>query len=1126
MAISMEQVIEEAIALLAPLPSYFSSTTALVSVFNQLGYSLSATELAPIATDISQLSDDINALVELGEKFKVDREAGAAGLSELHELIKAIDRIMERLGQLPEKLPGINLAPSFFTDFLNLFLVDFLDHQRPGLRAFLEFIGVLEQVYLPAQPGVTEVGFNKIQFHWSRLTDFVQNPGQGAENLYGWGAANFSHEVFLLRLSSITDSLGFFSPVVEIAPEILTKYYPSGINAPYRPQAIEFPLYQDGILMIEEDAAIEIGLMGLPVDGKQVPTAEDVGIGIIPYSRGLVEGTLSISPELDLVFRGSADLAGGLVVALRPKSGLELNGDLNSVASNANFRIEFQRKPSPGQSTVVLLGEPDSSRLDAQQIFFGGGVEVRDMQPGAIIEGGIKQGRLLITMTEADGFLQQMLPKDGIHLDFDIAIGWSNTRKLHFRGGAGLEATLPINKELFGALKIDSVYLAILAKESDIRFAAAASVTLKLGPVTAAIQQIGLQATLTFPERGGNLGPVNLEIGFKPPNGVGLAIDAGVVVGSGFLEFDLAKKLYSGFVHLEIAEMLNVTAVGLITTQMPDGSPGFSLMVLIAVEFAPPVQLGYGFTLNGLGGFLGINRTAAVEVLRTGLRAGTLGSVLFPKDPVNNAARIVSDLAMVFPPAEGRFLFGPMAILGWGPNSLIKLELGLILELPEPVRLLILGRLRVLLPNEENAVVRLQLDSLGVIDFATGDVSLDAVLYDSEIKGFAITGEMALRANFGTTPGFTLAIGGFHPAFKAPAGFPSLERVAISLAAGDNPRLRLAAYMALTTNTVQFGSLLELYAKFGDFSLEGYMGFDALIQFDSFGIATSLGAMVAIKFGREVLFCIKLDMNLTGPTPWHAWGEARFQFLIFSVVIPFDVRVGEAEPPQLPAPVDIFPLVADALRESSNWATQLPRGEHPIVMFRKQPEGTPMLVHPLADLQVNQRVVPLDAEVTRFGSAMLDGGAQKFDLKIPNAEKTDYVDDWFAPAQLKEMSDDEKLAADSFVRMNSGIRFTVRGYDCGSATVEANMQYEEKTIIDMIDMSKFAGISISQTIEPQTMEIAVPYALKSDFLEQVAPMGAVGVGGLQQTGKAKYRVTPLEDTSKPAFRVRPRGDAL
>ena len=55
-----------------------------------------------------------------------------------------------------------------------------------------------------------------------------------------------------------------------------------------------------------------------------------------------------------------------------------------------------------------------------------------------------------------------------------------------------------------------------------------------------------------------------------------------------------------------------------------------------------------------------------IDRLRSGVRDGTLNSILFPQDVVANANRILSDLRQVFPPTAGRFIFGPMARLAWG----------------------------------------------------------------------------------------------------------------------------------------------------------------------------------------------------------------------------------------------------------------------------------------------------------------------------------------------------------------------------------------------------------------------------------------------------------------------------
>jgi hypothetical protein len=570
---------------------------------------------------------------------------------------------------------------------------------------------------------------------------------------------------------------------------------------------------------------------------------------------------------------------------------------------------------------------------------------------------------------------------------------------------------------------------------------------------------------------------------------------------------------------------------------MPDGSPGFSLLVLIAVRFTPPIQLGYGFTLNGIGGLLGINRTVDLESLRGGLRAGTLGSVLFPEDPIRNAPQIVSDLQAIFPPAPGRFLFGPMAILGWGTPTIITLELGLILELPAPVRLFILGRLRVLLPHEQAPVIRLQLDALGVIDFERGDVALDATLFDSQVAQYTVTGQMALRANFGSDPNFVLAVGGFNPRFQAPAGFPPLERVAISLATGDNPRLRLEAYFALTTNTIQFGAWLEVYAKAGPFSIEGTIGFDVLIQFDPFGFVADLGASIALKYNGRSVLSVGIVATLSGPRPWHAVGRAYYKFLIFSGTIKFDVRVGQRQPPPLPPPVQLRPLLIAALREAENWTTQVARDEHPLVSLRDLPATAETLVHPLADLRVSQRVLPLDREITRFGNTT-PADERRYTLGVVDPDGTvrttpeqgvETLDDFFAPAQFLEMSDDDKLAAPAFERMPAGVRFATREYACGPAVVETEIAYERRTLLapppattasraapsipvpiggkaPVVDPAPAEAVESAMTIIRKLGGQAAPrpFVTPARLVEQAAAVGAAGQAPLDQTGAARY----------------------
>src|SRR5439155_9966724 len=122
--------------------------------------------------------------------------------------------------------------------------------------------------------------------------------------------------------------------------------------------------------------------------------------------------------------------------------------------------------------------------------------------------------------------------------------------------------------------------------------------------------------------------------------------------------FDPEEEQYAGVLQLSF-KAIGITAIGLLTTRLPDPSgpagatkKGFSLLVIITIDL-PPIQLGYGFTLNGVGGLMGIHRRMVVEALRNGVRDGSVNAILFPQDVIARAPQIISQLRSIFPPAEG-----------------------------------------------------------------------------------------------------------------------------------------------------------------------------------------------------------------------------------------------------------------------------------------------------------------------------------------------------------------------------------------------------------------------------------------------------------------------------------------
>jgi hypothetical protein len=182
---------------------------------------------------------------------------------------------------------------------------------------------------------------------------------------------------------------------------------------------------------------------------------------------------------------------------------------------------------------------------------------------------------------ESDGFLAKLMPEDGINVDFDMVLGFSTTKGFYFGGSGGLEIQLPAHIQL-GPVEITSAMIALKPKDGAFPLELTATIKGDLSVLKATVENIGMKAIFTFPPDGkGNLGPVNLALGFRPPNGVGLALDAGIVKGGGYLFFDFDKGEYAGALELTFSEVISLKAIGIINTKMPDGSKGFSPLKII-----------------------------------------------------------------------------------------------------------------------------------------------------------------------------------------------------------------------------------------------------------------------------------------------------------------------------------------------------------------------------------------------------------------------------------------------------------------------------------------------------------------------------------------------------------------
>ncbi|HVH13576.1 MAG TPA: DUF6603 domain-containing protein, partial [Longimicrobium sp.] len=847
-----------------------------------------------------------------------------------------------------------------------------------------------------------------------------------------WGGA-FDFAGALGRMRRAAGALGLPARLGPPRHALLSRFYTPDNPALAGVRELRIPLMAGDL---GRDGYAETGIVVLPVPPRGQPGAPPAGLLVGPYAVGDVSGEVELGGAFVLRLRGGADAEAPVAMAVWPGA---VAGYASGDPVTLDLALEVEGAPN---RPWLIAGARDGSRAEVGRARFAVELSGPATAPELRLVLAAEEFSVLLDLAGGDSFVGSALGNGSAGVTADVAVVWSSRNGVSLQGRGDMRVQIPLEQSL-GFARLDSLTLGLEAGDSGLAATAGVTGQVKLGPMTATVQNVGVRlAARPAPPGEGTFGDLALDWGFKGPDGVGIRVDAGPVRGGGFLSHDEARGQYAGALELDF-EGIALKAVGLLSTRMPDGSPlvdrdggrTFSLLLVIAGEFTP-IQLGYGFTLNGVGGLVGLNRAVDVDVLRAGLRDRTLDAVLFPADPVGEAPRLLPALARAFPVRVGGYAVGPMARIGWGTPTLLTIDLGVVVQFPEPVRIVALGRLRLALPDERSALVRMNMDVLGVIDLKESTASVDATLYDSHVAGLPITGDMAMRASWGEKPGFALSAGGFHPAYRPPPGFPSLRRLAIALTNGDNPRVRLEAYLALTSNTVQTGARVEARASALGFTVEGWLAFDALIQLDPFGFMVNIGAAAALKRGRTTLMSVRLAVDLSGPSPWRARGEAHFSVLFISGTVRFDVRSGRAgaRPPR--TSVNVGMEVWRALQDPANWTAQLPASGGGMVTLRKV-EAAPgeLLAHPLGSLGFRQRVAPMGVRLEHWGNADVDG------VKTIRVERVTYGDgddplastrplrDAFAPAQFRTLSDQQKLSAPSFQQYEAGRALGLGGTD-------------------------------------------------------------------------------------------------
>ncbi|MVM41358.1 hypothetical protein GO730_32840 [Spirosoma sp. HMF3257] len=680
-----------------------------------------------------------------------------------------------------------------------------------------------------------------------------------------------------------------------------------------------------------------------------------------------------------------------------------------------------------------------------------------------------------------DGFIQKILPDGNLAINTSFSVGYSPRGGFYTEGlddRDGLFFQFKVGKMLFGALDIPTLYVGLrpsLKKDpatgqqdiDGLTLETSAMIKLDLGPFHMTVDRLGLGLTLTFPEDArGNLGGANLDLGLKPPSGIGFLVKAGAVKGGGFLSIDPEKGQYLGAAELTILKKLSLKAVAVILTKRPDGSKGFSFLLIVSLEFSPAIDLFLGIRLKGVGGLVGIHRSIDLDAFRNGIRDDRFDSILFPDNPVGNAPTIVSQMTTLFPFGESHYAFGLMGRLEWGSSKLVDMKVGLLIDIvntasekAKVVKFAIVGTIKMSVDKGSVKIVRFKFNFLVAFDFEKKMLSVDAALYDSKFVQFDVKGEFYLRLIWGNDPCFLASVGGWHPDFQPPAALQlpaKPQRILIALMGGEKSKaqLNLSFYIALTSNTFQFGAALELKVKVSKFRLEAGLSLDALFRSLTDFVVNFEGKLL-IFWGDSRLAGITVKGVFSGTEPWRIRGSATFSIWIWDYDVDFDVSSGP-ETSEIQQSLDVLPALESALRDTRNWRVILPPGR-PLHIIQRSADTNnadssadqPLLADPLARIEVVQQVVPLGIRIDKIGYEQARD-FRKFDVKPADEGGTtaddDTIDDFFAPGMYLNLTDADKISRKSYELMTAGRGFSDFETVTTGVACQDDFAYEDKFI--------------------------------------------------------------------------------
>lgn len=732
------------------------------------------------------------------------------------------------------------------------------------------------------------------------------------------------------------------------------------------------------------------------------------------------------------------------------------------------FYVRFERKDSSAVVNIVNTEYVDFGIRNYPQLFYVGykrkpsdpakytdsKSSTTDKDNGLTLGyyGGIEDLELRMKLS-ANSFFKMFL-KDDPTMKISTSLLYDMQNGLKIDGGAKFHLDFDISKLEIGPVKFDklSVDLGNLSGSfGDLGMTLGSTFALDFSCLTMSFENLGISFDINFLKPDGSLGDYDFSGSFKFPDGIGISIETPVVKGAGLISYDKSEGTLFSALSLEVLKKFTVGCIVDADLGVKDGHC-FSLVALISTSFSPGIPLGMGFSLNGVGGCLGLNRKYDADAVSGGVRSGVFGSVFFVDNVMNHLTEMKSAVKQFFPEKKKQFFLGVLCKICFEP--VVTCEFGLLIQAPNPMSIGIVGALKVRVGDTD--LIKINVYFFGEIDFDKG-LRFDASIVDSEIVGLKLEGDMAFRLFWGGPyKGFGLSIGGFHPAYKPEEGLkfaPNMRRLSLSLNY-DIVKIKLETYLAVTSNSFQIGAHLDLQVGWKKFGLIGYAGFDALFVFKPFRFSFSLEVGVAVMVGSAKLFSVDLALSVEGPAKWRVKGKAYFTVLFIPVKCDFSLAWGDSPKEERRATIAVWKdvLLPELLRDN-NWITSSAEQNNDC---KEKDENAMLTLQPNDTFSFNQSAVPFDYPMGLCNDALPEDYTsfrlKKVSIIADNKEfslETSCLNNDFAPSLYKELSNEERLSNPSYESVTSGFEakdnnaVSVMSFD-GNDFVEAQTKFYVK----------------------------------------------------------------------------------